>query len=279
MGIVCGRIYPPPGRLPGTASEGPSVIRLTASEESSARVARGRAGPQVASKLRRPAARCRAARRPRNRSSRAFRPSPVARTVFIARAPADIFTGHRGQLRTGERRTHGACVRGHDRRAWRRCRCRLHRRGRSCSKRTGWAWPRAGSRASSSRTRSPTSSRWAVASGSSRSRRSVIALETVTGTERVIYGTAPTPPSRARPAEEIAPGLRRRGPPWARAGVEAARLAPSAMNRQPWRFRYEDGRVVVSFDGSDGAQGLEASGLRYRHAALRAGRARERRGG
>ncbi len=53
-----------------------------------------------------------------------------------------------------------------------------------------------------------------------------------------------------KPAEEIAPGSED-WLPWARAGVELARIAPSAVNRQPWRFRYEEGRVIVAFDGPE----------------------------
>jgi hypothetical protein len=34
-------------------------------------------------------------------------------------------------------------------------------------------------------------------------------------------------------------------PGWARSAVEAARLAPSAMNRQPWGFRVEEGSVTI----------------------------------
>jgi hypothetical protein len=44
--------------------------------------------------------------------------------------------------------------------------------------------------------------------------------------------------------EEIARG-HCRWPEWAVWGIEAAQLAPSAMNLQPWRFRYENGAVVV----------------------------------
>jgi len=39
-------------------------------------------------------------------------------------------------------------------------------------------------------------------------------------------------------------------PQWARAAVETARLAPSAVNRQPWRFRMEDGALVIAKDGA-----------------------------
>jgi hypothetical protein len=49
-----------------------------------------------------------------------------------------------------------------------------------------------------------------------------------------------------KPLEVIAPGLKADvWPAWALAGLEAASLAPSAMNRQPWRFRL-DGEVVTA---------------------------------
>lgn len=51
-----------------------------------------------------------------------------------------------------------------------------------------------------------------------------------------------------KPLAEIAPGIDDSWPAWARAAVECARLAPSAMNRQPWRFRYEDGDLVIARD-------------------------------
>jgi len=48
---------------------------------------------------------------------------------------------------------------------------------------------------------------------------------------------------------EIAPGTKRGDwPAWAVAAVETARVAPSAMNRQPWRFRLEDGGLVIAKD-------------------------------
>jgi nitroreductase len=61
-----------------------------------------------------------------------------------------------------------------------------------------------------------------------------------------------------RQVEEIAPGLTRglgqanlKGPAgaawpaWAVAAVEAARVAPSGANRQPWRFRLQNGALVM----------------------------------
>jgi hypothetical protein len=47
--------------------------------------------------------------------------------------------------------------------------------------------------------------------------------------------------------EKLAPGiLDGEWPRWAVAAVQAARLAPSGANRQPWRFRLEDGALVMS---------------------------------
>lgn len=51
-----------------------------------------------------------------------------------------------------------------------------------------------------------------------------------------------------RSVEEIAPGAHEGWPEWAVAAAETARLAPSAVNRQPWRFRYDDGSLVVGRD-------------------------------
>jgi nitroreductase len=50
--------------------------------------------------------------------------------------------------------------------------------------------------------------------------------------------------------EELAPGIGCSWPEWAVTAVETARLAPSAANRQPWRFRLEDGGLVIAKDTS-----------------------------
>lgn len=47
-------------------------------------------------------------------------------------------------------------------------------------------------------------------------------------------------------ATELAPGIGDDWPAWAVAAVEVARLAPSGHNWQPWRFRMEDGALVMS---------------------------------
>ena len=57
---------------------------------------------------------------------------------------------------------------------------------------------------------------------------------------------------RRAPLVEIAPSIETElWPGWALAGIELARLAPSARNRQPWRFRLEGDDVVVSYDGRE----------------------------
>ena len=57
---------------------------------------------------------------------------------------------------------------------------------------------------------------------------------------------------KRKTVDEIAPGGIAGWPDWARASVELARLAPSAVNRQPWRFSLESGaageRLVVRVD-------------------------------
>ena len=42
-------------------------------------------------------------------------------------------------------------------------------------------------------------------------------------------------------------------PAWARTAVEAARLAPSALNRQPWLFRFEEGELLIELAGNPGS--------------------------
>ncbi len=66
--------------------------------------------------------------------------------------------------------------------------------------------------------------------------------------ERLMSGIAR---SRTRkPPEEVARGVGN-WPAWAAWAVEAGRLAPSAVNRQPWRFRREGDAVIVCVDGPD----------------------------
>ncbi len=76
------------------------------------------------------------------------------------------------------------------------------------------------------------------------------ARQQVSSAERIVY-RAKRPKPR-KPVTDIAEGLGSAAwSAWARAGVEAARIAPSANNRQPWRFRADGNSVVVAFDGPE----------------------------
>jgi len=53
------------------------------------------------------------------------------------------------------------------------------------------------------------------------------------------------------PLSTIAPGAGDGAwPAWALAAAECVRLAPSAVNRQPWRLRLEDGALIVARDSA-----------------------------
>ena len=53
---------------------------------------------------------------------------------------------------------------------------------------------------------------------------------------------------RRRTIQQIAPSVSAGWPDWAVAAVETARIAPSAVNRQPWRFRFDAGALVIARD-------------------------------
>ncbi len=67
-------------------------------------------------------------------------------------------------------------------------------------------------------------------------------LGSASQTERVMAGIAAA--HNRKPLDEIAPG-HAEWPEWARAAVSAARIAPSATNRQPWRFALEGNDLVL----------------------------------
>jgi nitroreductase len=68
-------------------------------------------------------------------------------------------------------------------------------------------------------------------------------------TERVMAGMAGA--HHRKPVEQLAPGaLDGSWPAWAVAAVETARLAPSAVNRQPTRFRFAEGGLVLFKDSA-----------------------------
>jgi len=75
------------------------------------------------------------------------------------------------------------------------------------------------------------------------------AQERATVGERATAGMVRARTRRA--LDVIAPGCTA-WPDWTRAGVELARIAPSATNRQPWRFaQAHDGSVRLSYEGAD----------------------------
>jgi nitroreductase len=91
------------------------------------------------------------------------------------------------------------------------------------------------------------------------------ATETLSIAERLLFGEAR--PKFRRPLDEIAPG-HAAWPAWASEGVRAARIAPSAMNRQPWRFRYTDGAIVLSLKGPAPRMGRLDCGIAMLHFEL-----------
>lgn len=74
------------------------------------------------------------------------------------------------------------------------------------------------------------------------------ARDRVTAKEKILFGASREKTRRS--VDEIAPG-HERWPAWARSAALAARIAPSAMNRQPWRFALEDGTLRLTSAGAD----------------------------
>jgi len=64
-------------------------------------------------------------------------------------------------------------------------------------------------------------------------------------TERLVTGFGLT--HRRKSLSTIATGLQEADwPVWIKAALEAARLAPSAVNRQPWRFHVEPDNILIT---------------------------------
>lgn len=73
------------------------------------------------------------------------------------------------------------------------------------------------------------------------------ALGRLTAQEKTMTGFGRT--HRRKSLAELVTGLgRSEWPSWMEPALEAARLAPSAVNRQPWRFRVDAQGVTVSVD-------------------------------
>lgn len=85
--------------------------------------------------------------------------------------------------------------------------------------------------------------------------------------ERLLFGAGK--PKKRRALDEIAPG-HGSWPAWARAAVAAAQIAPSAMNRQPWRFELSEEGLTVSSAVADlpRAPGRLDCGIAMLHAEL-----------
>ncbi len=65
--------------------------------------------------------------------------------------------------------------------------------------------------------------------------------------ERIMTGFGRS--HRRKPLAELVSGLDRADwPQWMEPALEAARIAPSAINRQPWRFDVEPGSITISVD-------------------------------
>jgi hypothetical protein len=74
------------------------------------------------------------------------------------------------------------------------------------------------------------------------------ARESTSATEKAMQGMAGA--RKRKSIEELAPGIGTSWPDWAVAAVETARLAPSAVNRQPWRFRFANRALTISKDSN-----------------------------
>lgn len=70
----------------------------------------------------------------------------------------------------------------------------------------------------------------------------------LTTTERAMRGMAGA--HRRKPVEEIAPGIGPSWPGWTHSAAELVRVAPSAVNRQPWRLRFDGTALTVSRDNA-----------------------------
>ncbi len=75
------------------------------------------------------------------------------------------------------------------------------------------------------------------------------AVENVTREERIMTGFGRN--HRRKPLAELVTGVAQSDwPQWVKPALEAARIAPSAINRQPWRFYIESNGITVSVDNS-----------------------------
>ncbi|MBE0427501.1 MAG: nitroreductase family protein [Nitrospirae bacterium] len=73
------------------------------------------------------------------------------------------------------------------------------------------------------------------------------AVEKVSFEEKIMTGFGRT--HKRKSLFELVKGLEEsKWPEWIKTALEAARIAPSAVNRQPWRFNIEPGSITISVD-------------------------------
>ncbi|MDD4239700.1 MAG: nitroreductase family protein [Desulfotomaculaceae bacterium] len=73
--------------------------------------------------------------------------------------------------------------------------------------------------------------------------------------ERIMTGFGRT--HRRKPLSDLVSGLdESKWPTWIQKSLEAARLAPSAVNRQPWRFEVAEQSITVSVDNQKDKYGI-----------------------
>ncbi len=73
--------------------------------------------------------------------------------------------------------------------------------------------------------------------------------------ERLLTGFGRT--HKRKPLDEMVRGMTESGwPEWVRMSLSAARVAPSAVNRQPWRFLVEPDNITISVDDLHDSYGI-----------------------
>lgn len=89
--------------------------------------------------------------------------------------------------------------------------------------------------------------------------------------EKIMSGFAGS--RRRKPLEQLIAGSEpNQWPHWAKTAAEAARLAPSALNRQPWLFRFDGSSFTIEVAGGSSRSGVDTGkrldcGIALRHAA------------
>lgn len=81
------------------------------------------------------------------------------------------------------------------------------------------------------------------------------ARESISLEEKIMTGFGRT--HRRKPMAELVSGLEQASwPAWVKKALEAARMAPSAVNRQPWRFKVAEDNITVAVDSIKDTYGI-----------------------